>query len=278
LVTATKQQRLRDAYRSAGFRPIEQVRGVFGDPHARIVTLVRRSKKPAAAGVGESIPDGTIASFAAFGIFRPAACAYFWSSRCGASGAGIAARRSASDWNSWRTIRSTPSALRYVGRRCRSSPIQDVATELKLDWHKVKELDKQYMRAQLAKAGTPAPMVIGIDEISVRKGHTYRIVVSDLIRERPIWFGGNDRSEASMTQFYRWLGPNKSRRIRLAVMDMWKRFRNAANAHAPQAAILFDKSISFATSAKPSIRFARASMHGCRERTVASSRSRNTRC
>ena len=129
----------------------------------------------------------------------------------------------------------------YVGRRCRSSPIQDVAKELKLDWHTVKELDKQYMRAQLAKAGTPAPMVIGIDEISVRKGHTYRIVVSDLIRERPIWFGGNDRSEASMTQFYQWLGPNKSGRIRLAVMDMWKPFRNATTAHAPQAAILFDK-------------------------------------
>ncbi|MCP3380655.1 ISL3 family transposase [Bradyrhizobium sp. CCGUVB4N] len=129
----------------------------------------------------------------------------------------------------------------YVGRRCRSSPIQDIAKELKLDWHTVKELDKQYMRAQLAKAGTPAPMVIGIDEISVRKGHTYRIVVSDLIRERPIWFGGNDRSEASMPQFYQWLGPNKSGRIRLAVMDMWKPFRNAATAHAPQAAILFDK-------------------------------------
>src|SRR5947207_2036635 len=30
-------------------------------------------------------------------------------------------------------------------------------------------------------------------------------------------------------------------RIRLAVMDMWKPFRLAANAHAPQAAILFDK-------------------------------------
>jgi hypothetical protein len=44
LVTATKQRRLRDAYRFAGFRPIEQVRGVFGDPHARIVALVRRSK------------------------------------------------------------------------------------------------------------------------------------------------------------------------------------------------------------------------------------------
>src|SRR6266704_3902779 len=84
----------------------------------------------------------------------------------------------------------------YVGRRCRSAPIYDVAKELKLDWHTVKELDKQYMRAQLAKAGAPAPTVIGIDEIAVRKGHEYRIVVSDLIRERPIWFGGDDRSEA----------------------------------------------------------------------------------
>jgi transposase len=129
----------------------------------------------------------------------------------------------------------------YVGRRCRSAPIRDIAEELKLDWHTVKELDKQYMRAQLAKAGTPAPLAIGIDEISVRKGHTYRIVVSDLIRGRPIWFGGDDRSEASMAQFYQWLGEKKCARIRLAVMDMWKPFRNATNAYAPQAAILFDK-------------------------------------
>jgi hypothetical protein len=41
-------------------------------------------------------------------------------------------------------------------------------------------------------SGTPGPTVIGIDEVSIRKGHDYRIVVSDLIRERPIWFGGQD--------------------------------------------------------------------------------------
>ncbi len=72
-----------------------------------------------------------------------------------------------------------------VGRRCRNSTIKEVADELHLDWHSVKELDKQYMRAQLARAGIPAPKVIGIDEISVRKRHVYRIVVSDLIRGRP---------------------------------------------------------------------------------------------
>jgi hypothetical protein len=45
------------------------------------------------------------------------------------------------------------------------------------------------MAAQLARAGTPGPKVIGIDEISIGKGQNYRIVVSDLLRRRPIWFG-----------------------------------------------------------------------------------------
>jgi transposase len=129
----------------------------------------------------------------------------------------------------------------FVGRRCRATTISDVARELHLDWRAVKELDKQYMREQLRRIGMPGPKAIGIDEISIRKGHTYRIVVSDLIRRRPIWFGGEDRSEASMAQFYDWLGDKKSRGVRLAVMDMWKPFRNATLARAPQAAILFDK-------------------------------------
>jgi len=136
---------------------------------------------------------------------------------------------------------STKRVAYYVGRRCRSATIKDVAKELHLDWDSVKELDKQYMRAQLARAGTPTPKTIGIDEISIRKRHTYRIVVSDLDRHRPIWFGGEDRSEASMNRFYQWLGEKKSRGLRLALMDMWKPFRNATEAQAPQAAILFDK-------------------------------------
>ena len=131
----------------------------------------------------------------------------------------------------------------FVGRRCRVSTIQDVARELHLDWRAVKELDKQYMQEQLRRVGTPGPKVIGVDEISIKKGHSYRIVVSDLVRRRPIWFGGKDRSEESMDLFYRWLGQQKSKRIRLAVMDMWKAFKNATLKadHAPQAKILFDK-------------------------------------
>jgi transposase len=131
----------------------------------------------------------------------------------------------------------------FVGRRCRVATITDVAKETNLDWKTVKELEKQYMQEQLRRIGTPAAEVIGVDEVSIRKGHTYRIVVSDMIRRRPIWFGGEDRSEESMDEFFKWLGPQKSRKIRLAVMDMWKPFRISTLKadHAPQAAILFDK-------------------------------------
>lgn len=129
----------------------------------------------------------------------------------------------------------------YVGQRCRSSAIEDVARELKLDWHTVKELEKQYLRVQRERAGTPAPKGIGIDEVALRKRHVYRIVVSDLLRGRPLWFGGEGRSEASLMQGDAWLGEKKAKGIRLAVRDLCKPFRHATEKAAPQAALLFDK-------------------------------------
>ncbi len=97
------------------------------------------------------------------------------------------------------------------------------------------------MRAQLARVGAPGPKAIGIDEISIRKGHTYRIVVSDLIRGRPIWFGertAKRRAWRCSTTGWARRGPGA---FGLAVMDMWKPFHNVTAARAPQAAILYDK-------------------------------------
>ena len=124
----------------------------------------------------------------------------------------------------------------YVGHRCRSASIHEVAQELRLDWHAVKAMEMEYMQAQLDAVGPPTPRVIGIDEISIRKGHVYRIIVSDLERAQPIWFGGTDRGEASMTMFYDFLGMAETAALRLAVMDMWKPFRKATRAQAPHVA------------------------------------------
>jgi transposase len=131
----------------------------------------------------------------------------------------------------------------FVGRRCRSATLKDGARELHLDWKTVKGVDQQYMGEQLRRLGTPGPKGIGADEIAIRKGHTYRIVVGDLERRRVIWFGGRDRSEASMDLVSAWLGGKKSQRIRLAVMDMWEpsRLSTLKAEHAPQAKLLFDQ-------------------------------------
>jgi transposase len=139
---------------------------------------------------------------------------------------------------------NTKYTLRFamqIGGLCRAMTIKDVARRMHLDWYTVKALDKTYMREQLKRAGPPTPNVIGIDEISIKKRHVYRIVVSDLEAKHAIWFGGEGRSEKDMDMFYAFLGKENADKIRLAVMDMWKPFRNSAHTHAPQAAILFDK-------------------------------------
>src|SRR5271168_1027525 len=236
------QRRVSDGYSFAGFRARETVRGVFGDPDVRIVTLDRSSKK-AACGCCGRVQMGwydrrlrRVRDLSSAGL-RIVLELEVRRIACGACGS---VKRERLDF-----LADNPHFTKrfafYVGRRCRHAAIRDVAKELKLDWETVKSLEMQYMRMQIARAGAPGPRAIGIDEISIRKGHVYRIVVSDLVRKRPIWFGGEDRSETSMAQFYAWLGRGKCSRIRLVVTDMWKPFRNVAREKAPQAAILFDK-------------------------------------
>ena len=129
----------------------------------------------------------------------------------------------------------------HMGALCREMTNKAVAELEHLHDRTVKDLDKLYMREQLRRAGMPTPRAIGIDELSIRKGHTYWVVVSDLDRERPIWVGGEGRKETDLDQFFETLGKTKSARIKLAVMDMWRPFRNCVARHAPGARVVFDK-------------------------------------
>lgn len=95
---------------------------------------------------------------------------------------------------------------------------------MRLHWDTVKTLEMKFTRAKLAHIGTPGPKVIGIDEISSRKGHTYRIVASNLIRRRSIWYWGAVRKEPSMALFSDWLGETRASQNRLKSTT---RFREA---------------------------------------------------
>src|ERR1019366_7530705 len=108
-----------DTYTFPGFRPQPTVRGVFGDPKARIITLARRAKKRFAGAAGEFIRVGTtgvygnhpVRAYGRFAICRAATRASSWRLRSGGCDAAVAARGSASGSISWRTTRSIRSAL-----------------------------------------------------------------------------------------------------------------------------------------------------------------------
>lgn len=144
------------------------------------------------------------------------------------------------DWLA-KNPRYTQQFAMRIGSLCRDMTNSAVADMEHLHDSTVKDLDKLYIERQVAKAGMPAPRVIGVDEIAIRKGHDYRIIVSDLDRNRPIWVGGRGRKEEDLNCFFRDLGERKARRIKLAVMDMWKPFRKSVTNKAPGARIIYDK-------------------------------------
>jgi transposase len=130
------------------------------------------------------------------------------------------------DWLA-KNPRYTQRFARHVGALCREMTNTAVAELERLHDSTVKDLDTIYMQKQVQEAGLLAPRAIGVDEIAIRKGHDYRVVVSDLERGRPIWVGGRGRSEADLDVFFAALGAKKSAAIELAAMDMWKPFRNS---------------------------------------------------
>jgi len=129
-----------------------------------------------------------------------------------------------------------------IGQLCREMTVKKVAELNNLSWDQVWRMEKCYMRRLLEQQPPPEQLrAIGVDEISIRKGHTYAIVVADLDQRRPIWLGGQGRREQDMQLFFDTMGTERCTTIKLAVMDMWKPFRKATLKHAPEARIVYDK-------------------------------------
>lgn len=92
MAISPKRKRLLDTYRFPGFRPLEKIRGIFGDSKARIVTLVRRSKKQSATVVAERTLAGTTRGFDGFATCLVATHASIWKSRFDVCCVGTAAK------------------------------------------------------------------------------------------------------------------------------------------------------------------------------------------
>ena len=128
----------------------------------------------------------------------------------------------------------------FIASICKKMTLSDVCELFRINWKTAKEIDKYYIKQQMANLNHITPRRIGIDEIAYEKGHKYLTIVRDLDLNGVIWIG-IDRKEETLNRFFRELGIFKCHQIKIAVVDMWDPYLASLNKHCPNVDIVVDK-------------------------------------
>jgi transposase len=138
--------------------------------------------------------------------------------------------------------RQTGAFEMHVYERVRDkTPRKQVALQERL--HEATVLDIFKKQAKTAARQTDAGWVrvLGVDEISLRKGHKqYALVLSDLGRRRVIAVLPNRRKE-TFEQWVEGLTEEQRRAVKVVSMDMWEAYRQAVRNKLRQAEIVADR-------------------------------------
>jgi transposase len=81
---------------------------------------------------------------------------------------------------------------------------------------------------------------IGVDELSYRKGHQYVTLVTDHATGRIVW-GKKGKNTETFMSFFKALGEERCKAIRVVTMDMSGAYQKAVREKVPQAQIVFDR-------------------------------------
>lgn len=146
------------------------------------------------------------------------------------------------EWVPWadRWSRVTRSLSRAAGELARHTDLTTVARHYEINWKTVAGIIRRVVRWGLAKRRKKPLRVIGLDEVSRKKGHKYLTLVYDLERGRLFW-AGKDRTTETVERFFEELGPRRSRNLKAVSMDMWAPYADVVRERAPQATICFDR-------------------------------------
>lgn len=137
--------------------------------------------------------------------------------------------------------RVTTALANAVAVLARELSWQGVARQYGLNWKSVATIVKRAVRYGLEHRVRRPVHVIGIDEVSRRKGQVYLTVVYDLERRVLLWVG-EDRTEEAVRKFFtEEMGRRRCHTLQVVCMDMWAPFAKLVKDHAPQAQLLFDR-------------------------------------
>ena len=137
--------------------------------------------------------------------------------------------------------RVTRALANAVARLARELSWRGTARQYELNWKTVAGIVQRAVRYGLRNRKRPPVHIIGMDEVSRRKGQVYLTVVYDLERRVLLWVG-EDRTEEAVKKFFtQELGGRRCSTLQVVCMDMWAAYVNLVREHAPQAQILFDR-------------------------------------
>ncbi|MFH1008051.1 MAG: ISL3 family transposase [Candidatus Latescibacterota bacterium] len=136
--------------------------------------------------------------------------------------------------------RATKRLEEAVAWLCQHLPLSVVAVYFSLNWKTVKGIDKAHLQHKFEAPSLDNTTVIGIDEVSYRKGHKYLTCVFDLNNPRLLWVGIGKNKEV-LSQFFDTLGDQGCKRIKAVALDMSKTYIEGVREHCPHALIVHDK-------------------------------------
>jgi transposase len=117
--------------------------------------------------------------------------------------------------------------------------ISAVAEFLGVGWDLVKELHKQQLQRRYKDPGLGDVQYLGIDEFSIRKGHSYMTIFVDLETAR-IVHAVEGKGAQSIAPFLK-IVRRRARRLKAIAMDMSTGYIAAVHEHLPGVDIVFDR-------------------------------------
>jgi len=139
-----------------------------------------------------------------------------------------------------KSSRVTVALAKAVALLAKKLSWKEVAEHFQLNWKTVAQII-HWVVAQGLRLRRRKPLhVLGIDEVSRKKGHTYFTLFYDLERGELLWVS-DGRTESAGDLFFAWLGKRRSHTIQAVCLDMWAPYLASVARHAPQALTVFDR-------------------------------------
>ena len=129
----------------------------------------------------------------------------------------------------------------HVYEQCKSTDIDAVAEKERLHPETVRLIFKRWAKRAEKKQMRPVVRCLGIDEISLRKGHKhFAMVLTDLERHCVVAIL-EERSQTALETWLASLNEAERKAIRLVAMDMWGPYRGVIRVKLPHAEIVADR-------------------------------------